>query len=271
DPTIAEHHGRVVKNTGDGFLAMFDSPVEAVRCAVVIQQSMIGRNAALPQPQWILYRIGVNLGDVLVEPDDIYGDGVNIAARLEGIAQPGAVYISGGVYEQIKNKLVCGYRSLGDQKVKNITDPVSVYRVLPDPSAIRSAAPVRWLAAILAALILAVLGGAAYWLLALRCADCAVATRAPPSQAVRLAPPAAAPTVADGTSARPVPAPPQQAAAVVPPPPPGPRIPLPAMVELPGGSFLMGSDEDPSEKPPHRVAIKPFAIGKYPVTVREWQ
>src|SRR5690348_8654768 len=87
DPTIAEHHGRVVKNTGDGFLAMFDSPVEAVRCAIVIQQSMLARNTAFPRPQWILYRIGVNLGDVIVEPEDIYGDGVNIAARLEGIAE----------------------------------------------------------------------------------------------------------------------------------------------------------------------------------------
>src|SRR6266567_4183838 len=96
DPTIAEHHGRLIKNTGDGFLVMFDSPVEAVRCAIVIQQSMIGRNAAVSRSQWILYRIGVNLGDVIVEADDIYGDGVNVAARLETLAEPGSVYISGG-------------------------------------------------------------------------------------------------------------------------------------------------------------------------------
>ena len=146
DPTIIEHHGRLVKNTGDGFLAMFDSPVEAVRCAIVIQQSMVGRNAALPREQWILYRIGVNLGDVIVEPDDIYGDGVNIAARLEGIANPGDLFISGGVYEQIKNKLVCGYQSLGDRQVKNITDPVRVYRVLPDPAALIKARPMPGLA-----------------------------------------------------------------------------------------------------------------------------
>src|SRR4051812_21925406 len=133
EPTIAEHHGRIVKHTGDGFLAMFDSPVEAVRCAIVIQQSMVGRNASLPRNQWILYRVGVHLGDVIVETDDIYGDGVNIAARLEGIADPGDLFISGGVYEQIKNKLVCAYQSLGDRQVKNITDPVNVYRVLPDP------------------------------------------------------------------------------------------------------------------------------------------
>src|SRR4029077_9803605 len=117
----------------------FDSPVEAVRCAIVIQQSMVGRNASLPLEQRILYRIGIHLGDVIIEPEDIYGEGVNIAARLEGIARPGDLYISGGVYEQIKHKLVCGYQSLGDQQVKNITDPVTVYRVLPDPAAMVAA------------------------------------------------------------------------------------------------------------------------------------
>src|SRR3954470_20594035 len=135
EPSIAEHHGKLVKTTGDGFLAIFDSPVEAVRCSIVIQQTMVGRNASLPKHHWIEYRIGVNLGDVIIEADDIYGDGVNIATRLEGIADPGEVYISGGIYEQIKHKLVCGYESLGDRKVKNITDPVRVYRVLSDPAA----------------------------------------------------------------------------------------------------------------------------------------
>src|SRR5262245_52470375 len=149
EPAIIEHHGRLIKTTGDGFLAMFDSPVEAVRCAIVIQQSMVGRNAALPRDQWMQYRIGVNLGDVIVEPDDIYGDGVNIAARLEGIAKPGDVFISGGVYEQIKNKLVCGYQLLGNRKVKNITEPISVYRVLPDHATLVRARSGRTLAIIL--------------------------------------------------------------------------------------------------------------------------
>jgi len=135
EPSIAEHHGRLVKTTGDGFIAIFDSPVEAVRCGIVIQQNMVGRNTSLPKHHWIEYRIGVNLGDVIIEVDDVYGDGVNIASRLEGIADPGQVYISGGIYEQIKHKLVCGYESLGDRKIKNITDPVRVYRVLPDPAA----------------------------------------------------------------------------------------------------------------------------------------
>ena len=162
EPTIAENHGRLVKYTGDGFLAMFDSPVEAVRCAIVIQQTMVGRNASLPREQWILYRIGVHLGDVIVERDDIYGDGVNIAARLEGIANPGELYVSGGVYEQIKNKLVCAYQALGDRQVKNITDPVSVYRVLPDPYALMSARKGRRTVKLVALgiLVLAALGSA---------------------------------------------------------------------------------------------------------------
>src|SRR5262245_42825371 len=138
EPSITEHYGRLVKTTGDGFIAIFDSPLEAVRCAIVIQQNMTGRNAVLSKNLWIEYRIGVNLGDVIIEEGDIYGDGVNVASRIEGIAEPGQVFISGGIYEQIKNKLVCGYESLGDKKVKNITDPVRVYKVLPDPTAYKS-------------------------------------------------------------------------------------------------------------------------------------
>src|SRR3979411_1197461 len=131
EPSIAEHHGRLVKTTGDGFIAIFDSPVEAVRCGIVIQQNMVGRNTSLPKHHWIEYRIGVNLGDVIIEADDVYGDGVNIASRLEAIADPGQVYISGGIYEQIKHKLVCGYESLGDRKVKKITDPIRGALELP--------------------------------------------------------------------------------------------------------------------------------------------
>src|SRR5919112_6537984 len=138
EPTIAEHHGRIIKHTGDGFLAMFDSPLEATRCAIVIQQSVSARNMSVPEQSRVEYRMGVNLGDVIVDNDDIYGDGVNIASRLETSATPGTVNIPGGVYEQIKNKLVCGYQSLGDEKLKNITDPVRIYRVLPDPAAVQA-------------------------------------------------------------------------------------------------------------------------------------
>jgi class 3 adenylate cyclase len=136
-PSILGHHGRLVKITGDGFIAIFDSPVEAARCGIVIRQSMVERNASLPKHHRIEYRIGVNLGDVIAEPDDVYGEGVSIASRLEAIAEPGQVCISGGIYEQVKHKLVCGYESLGDRKVKNIAGPVSVYCVLPDPDAFR--------------------------------------------------------------------------------------------------------------------------------------
>src|SRR4029078_13716785 len=96
----------------------------AVRGSIVIQQNLAGRNTPLTKHHWIEDRIGVNLGDVIIETDDVYGDGVNIATRLEGIAQPGEVFISGGIYEQIKHKLVCGYGALGDPKVKKLTQPV---------------------------------------------------------------------------------------------------------------------------------------------------
>src|SRR5207244_1490945 len=167
EPSIVEHHGRLVKTTGDGFIAIFDSPVEAVRCSIVIQQNLVGRNAALPKHNWIEYRIGVNLGDDIIETDDVYGDSVNIATRLEGIAQPGEVYISGGIYEQIKHKLVCGYESLGDRKVKNITDPVRVYRVLPDAAAItgRRRRRENVLIFLLAISILIIAGGALWYML----------------------------------------------------------------------------------------------------------
>lgn len=282
DPTIAEHHGRLVKNTGDGFIAMFDSPVEAVRCAIVIQQSMVGRNAALPRTQWILYRIGINLGDVIVEPDDIFGDGVNIAARLEGLANPGDVYISGGVYEQIKHKLVCGYQSLGDRKVKNITEPVSVYRVLPDPAAVVQARSMRRTAAFLALMIAAIaVTGASIWYVVTRLPT-QVAMQAPPTPAQSTTQPApiavpsapasapAAPQVAPQPGAAATPAAPQ-AAVTAPPQPLRPEaVGEPEMVSLPGGTFAMGGRDDPSETPVHRVTIQPFAIGKFPVTVREW-
>ena len=165
EPTVAEHNGHIVKHVGDGFLAIFDSPLEATRCAIVIQQTIAARNAGVAKDLWLRYRIGINLGDVLVELDDIYGDGVNIAARLQTAASPGEVNISGGVYEQVKNKLVCGYQSLGDEKLKNITDPVRIYRVLPDPAAVGSARPVRRVMRIgvLAVAALAVAFGGGLW------------------------------------------------------------------------------------------------------------
>src|SRR6202167_222777 len=193
EPSIAEHHGRLVKTTGDGFIAIFDSPVEAVRCGIVVQQAMVGRNASLPKHHWIEYRIGVNLGDVIIEATDVYGDGVNVASRLEGIAEPGQVFISGGIYEQVKHKLVCGYESLGDRKVKNITDPVRVYRVLPDPAAFNRTRKRREniLIALLSIVLLAIASGALWYMLWQPHRKMGDQASAPVSPAAPLSPPTA--------------------------------------------------------------------------------
>ena len=285
EPSIAEHQGKLINYAGDGFLAMFDSPVEAVRCAIVIHQGMVGRNTSLPREQWILYRIGVHLGDVIVEPDGVFGDGVNIAARLEGIATPGDLFISGGVYEQIKNKLVCAYQSLGDRQVKNITDPVSVYRVLPDPAALSQArrqALARGTACRFdyrsdrypGRMVPLTPTKANRQSSADTCRD-AANTRTPAGIANKPQPlPAPAGTPKEGV---PTPAPakppveaPKESSSPTPAAAPiAPQL-IPEMVSIPGGTFAMGSDDDPSEKPIHRVTIKPFAISKFPVTVREW-
>src|SRR6516162_434743 len=132
DPKIAEHSGRVVKNTGDGMLAEFPSVVDAVRCAVELQRAMIDREASAPNERRIWFRIGINLGDVIVEDDDIFGDGVNIAARLETLAEPGGICISRVVRDQIRDKLPYAFEDLGEQSVKNIARPVRVYELRPE-------------------------------------------------------------------------------------------------------------------------------------------
>jgi adenylate cyclase len=118
DPKIADHHGRIVKNTGDGFLAEFASVVDAVRCAVEVQRGMVDRNRETPEDERITFRMGINLGDVIVEENDIYGDGVNIAARLEALAEPGGICISRVVREQIQDRLPYPFESKGEQNVK---------------------------------------------------------------------------------------------------------------------------------------------------------
>jgi formylglycine-generating enzyme required for sulfatase activity/class 3 adenylate cyclase len=287
EPSIAEHHGRLVKTTGDGFIAIFDSPVEAVRCSIVIQQNLIGRNASVAKDSWIEYRIGVNLGDVIIEADDVYGDGVNVASRLEGIAGPGQVYISGGIYEQIKHKLVCGYESLGDRKVKNITDPVRVYRVLPDAAAFNRTRKRREnILIFLLSITVAIIAGGTLWYMLTqprgKLGEQALAPTSSPSpaesQKAPVSPPAvkqAAPNPSPAPSAQQPPSQPQPvpsgSPAVAPAAPElASTVREPEMTLVQGGSFAMGSNEDLSEKPIHRVTIKPFAIGKYPTTVREW-
>ncbi len=127
DPKIKEHRGRIVKTTGDGLLAEFPSVVDAVRCAVELQRGMVDRNAQTPEDERIIFRIGINLGDIIGDGDDIYGDGVNIAARLEALAQPGGICVSRVVRDQIRDKLPYPFEDLGEQNVKNIARPVRAY------------------------------------------------------------------------------------------------------------------------------------------------
>jgi len=129
DPKIAEHKGRIVKTTGDGLLVEFASVVDAVRCAVELQQAMPERNTGVAADNRIELRIGINLGDVIIEDDDIYGDGVNIAARIEALADAGGVFVSNTVHDQVRDRLPFAFEDLGEQQVKNIARPVRVFRV----------------------------------------------------------------------------------------------------------------------------------------------
>ncbi len=170
DPAIAEHDGRIFKTTGDGLLVEFPSVVDAVRCAVAIQQAMVEREADVPEERRIRYRVGVNLGDIVIDGDDILGDGVNVAARLEGLAEPGGICIPRKVFHEVRNKLDVGYEFIGEQTVKNIETPVPVYRVLLEPDAAgkvigerRPRRPLWQLGAVAAAMGAAVAVVAVWW------------------------------------------------------------------------------------------------------------
>ena len=128
-PKVAEHRGRVVKNTGDGLLSEFPSVVDAMRCALEVQREMIARNAATPAERRIEFRMGINLGDIIIEHGDIFGDGVNIAARLEALAAPGGICLSAAAHEQVRDRLDLAFDDLGEQQVKNITRPVRTYAI----------------------------------------------------------------------------------------------------------------------------------------------
>jgi adenylate cyclase len=175
DRKIAEHQGRIVKTTGDGLLVEFSSVVDAVRCAVEIQRDMAERNADLPQDRRIDFRIGINLGDIIVDGDDIYGDGVNVAARLEALAAPGGICVSRTVCDHVQDKLSFAFEDMGDQRVKNIARPVHVMRVVLDATMpavpmVKAAGAVPpgvsrrrlWLGALAVLLVLAI-GAAASW------------------------------------------------------------------------------------------------------------
>jgi class 3 adenylate cyclase/TolB-like protein len=167
---VQKHRGRVVDSPGDNILAEFASVVDAVRGAVEIQEELKARNAELPENRRMEFRIGINLGDVIHEEERIYGDGVNIAARVEGLADGGGICISGSAYEQIENKLALGYDYIGEHTVKNIVKPIRVYRVPTGPETLQKVTEERrpapsWQRAAFAVVIamLVVAGGVAIW------------------------------------------------------------------------------------------------------------
>ena len=166
EPLVAEHRGRIVKLMGDGALCEFGSVVDAVACAIATQRGMAEREAEVPEDKRIEFRIGINLGDVVSDEGDLYGDGVNVAARLEQLAKPGGIVISGTAYDHLQGKLGCGFHDLGEQRVKNIARPVRAYQVLSEPGALSRFARVtswsRWPTVAItgaAAVLLVTLGG----------------------------------------------------------------------------------------------------------------
>ncbi len=174
DPRLVQFNGRIVKTTGDGILIEFASVVDAVQCAVAIQDGMRARNADVPAEKRVEFRIGINVGDVIIEGGDVFGDGVNIAARLEQLAEPGGICVSRGAYEQVRDKLAFKFQDCGQQTVKNIARPIRVYRfaaegvevapLAPAPTAASAPRPRRRLAAMAAAALLAVAVAAGAWL-----------------------------------------------------------------------------------------------------------
>jgi TolB-like protein/class 3 adenylate cyclase len=174
EPKAGQYHGRTIKLMGDGALMEFASVVNAVAFSVEVQAAMRARNAEVPEDRRIVYRIGINIGDIIVEDEDIYGDGVNIAARLEGLAEPGEICVALNVYDQVKAKLDLGFEHLGAREVKNIAEPVTVYRVLVDDKAAALVTPViqeatKWagrpwvVPAAVAVVLVAVVGGVFWW------------------------------------------------------------------------------------------------------------
>lgn len=242
DSEIAAHHGRIVGTAGDSVLAEFQSPVEAVECAVAIQRELGRRNTALPERERMEFRIGINLGDIIVDDNQIYGDGVNVAARLEGLADAGSICVSAGIVDHVRGKVPYWFDDMGWQRVKNIPEPVRVYSVdYAEGSRERKLARRRRrrLAAGGFAALLLIGGGVVAWL----------ATGG--SRAKLPTPPADLEVFRDCAD-------------------------CPEMVVVPPGEFPMGSSPDapghqPSEGPQRSVTFeKPFAIGRYEVTFAQW-
>ena len=201
DGLIARHDGRIFGTAGDSVVAEFGSAVEAVRCALSIQEELAVRNAELSDDRKLRFRIGINLGDVMVKGDDLFGDAVNVAARLEGLAEPGGICVSASVFDQVKHKLSLSFEDIGPQAVKNVAEPVPTFRIVPGSVSVaegakaiaRTSAAPRWrIAAIAAAVISAVaIGGIAIW---------EVYLRPPPPTRVTAAEKVAAPVLPDKPS-----------------------------------------------------------------------
>src|ERR1700730_14287094 len=168
DPAVASHRGRIVKTTGDGMLVEFASAVDAVRCAVDVQRGMAERNEHVPAERRIEFRIGINVGDIIGDGDDIFGDGVNVAARLEGMAEPGGICVSRAVRDPVRDKLAFSFEDLGEISAKNIARPIHAFRVRHDAGAVRSSLPTRLMrrlvvAAVAALVVLGAGAGAWFW------------------------------------------------------------------------------------------------------------
>ena len=168
EPVIDKHHGRIFKLMGDGLLVEFGSVVDAVECAVALQRGMLERNGNIPEGERIEVRIGINLGEVIVDGEDRYGDGVNIAARLQQLADPGGICVSGKVSKEVENKLAFAFQPMGEHRVKNLAEPIRVYRVLTDgkaraPARSKRKTSLRLIAVALAVTLLTILGGGWAW------------------------------------------------------------------------------------------------------------
>jgi formylglycine-generating enzyme required for sulfatase activity/class 3 adenylate cyclase len=250
DERIAAHRGRIVGSAGDSVLAEFASPVEAVKCAIEIQEDLKSRNSRLADHKRMEFRIGINLGDVIIDGPQIYGDGVNVAARLEGLAEAGGVCMSGSVYDQVRSKLDCHFRNEGRQRVKNIPERIRVYSIAFEgrdgmletlwhrPLYRRTAV----------AGVVGIVAGAAALIAATFLAE---ETMPLGKRLANLGPAAKLKTIRDCQV-------------------------CPELVEIPAGSFAMGSTEDeighkPSEGPRRTIRLaKPFALGRYEVTFAQW-
>lgn len=262
---IESHRGRVVHFAGDAVLADFDSVVDAITCATEVQKQLRTRNEKFPNGRKLEFRMGINLGDVIIDRNDIYGEDVNVAARLESIAEPGGIVVSGNLYQQVKNKVDYVFDDLGAHAFKNIAEPVTAYRVRidPDDKSLSISDPIRrarWKAAGLAVAIILIVEAVALgaWYQFIREPSPAELARKTSAEAkARLALKQIPIDLKPGTVF-------QQCAD------------CPEMVVLPPGRFLMGGTEgdrvrQKNEVPRHEVKIsKPFAIGRFEVTFSQW-